>query len=156
MRNGVRRGLGWGVLAVTLLSLPGTASIACACPRDVVAEGLNAPGKKNCPRCQITSTTVMSRTCQTSQATKVSSVSQTSQTSQVSRGSCCKSKVTDARSAVTPAQVQLHETRTTPAAAAPTPALRSTSTGGTRAPPSPGTRDSAAPPASYLSDYLRL
>lgn len=146
MRFWQQRNLGWAVLSVTLLSLPAPLSAVCACPRNVMTEAQVVSGPKSgCPRCQPTAAAV--------------STSASSKVAQISQASCCKSKVSDARSAAAPAKIELerHETRNTmPAAVAPTPASRNSATRSTRAPPLRGTRDSASPPASYLSDYLRL
>jgi len=146
MRSWLRKELGWFVLAVTLLALPGPASTACACARmkaDAQAASVSRGAKKECPRCQRVTTT------QSNAGGK----------SRIARPSCCRSKVSDAHAAETPVKVQLerHETRTLlPAAVTPSPATRKSGVRGTRAPPSRGVRDAGAPPASYLSDYLRL
>ena len=146
MRFQPHRKLGWAVLAVTLSSLPGPVSVACACPRDMMTESqLSSAPKQGCPRC--------------APAAAALTATPSTRIAQVSRSSCCKSKVVDARSATTPAQIEIarQETRTTaPAIVAPAPANRNAGNRGTRAPPSRRARDSASPPASYLSDYLRL
>jgi hypothetical protein len=147
MRSWLRKELGWFVLAVTLLAVPGPASTACACARMSNDSGMsqaNRGEKKECSRC--------------ASAASVASAASHSRP-QLSRPSCCKSKVTDAHAAETPAKLQLerHETRTAaPAAVTPSPAVRGIRNRSVRAPPPRGSRDSAAPPSSYLSDYLRL
>jgi len=141
MRSWLRKELGWFVLTVTVLSITGPASKACACARmsaDASMSQVTRGEKRQCSRC--TSVTSQART-------------------QVSRSSCCKSKVSDANAATAPAKLQFerHETRTAmPSVMAPPAATRGIRNRSVRAPPSGGARDSAAPPASYLSDYLRL
>ena len=144
MRSWLRKELGWFVLAVTMLSLPGPASKACACARmkaDAQSGSTALVTGKGCARC------------------KSAAAVPANGRSQIAGRSCCKSTVTDAHAAETPAKVQLerHET-SVPAhsAVTPVPATRNAGPRGTRAPPWRGTRDAAAPPASYLSDYLRL
>lgn len=78
---------------------------------------------------------------------------------QLTRPTCCRSKVTDTHAAATPAKLQIErpDNRTSlPAAVAPARTVISERPRSSRAPPRRGLRDSAAPPASYLSDYLRL
>ena len=144
MRSWLRRELGWFVLALTLLSVPGPASKACACERMTSDCGMSPAThgeKKECSRC----------------ASAMSGASHAR--TQVSRTSCCKSKVSEAHAAATPAKVQLerHESHSAvPSTAVPAAATRGVRDPSARAPPQRGTRDAAAPPASYLSDYLRL
>ncbi len=146
MRFWLHRKLGWAVLAITLCSLPGPVSTVCACPRDMMTESQLSPSaKQGCPRCAPAAAALAS--------------SQSARAPQISRSSCCKSKVVDAHSATTPAQIEIarQDTRTSaPAVVAPAPVNHSTGNRNTRAPPSRRARDSASPPASYLSDYLRL
>ena len=144
MRFWLRKELGWLVLALTMLSLPGPASKACACTR-MSTEGASAPGtqlsKKECSRCAHASSAAANGL------------------KQFARASCCKSKVAEASVATPPARLQVErpELRTSlPAAVAPARTIRSERPRSTRAPPPAGSRNSAAPPASYLSDYLRL
>lgn len=144
MRFWLRKKPIWLVLALVILSLPGPASKTCACAR----MSTDAPGacgtnldRRECPRCALATT------------------SATHGMRQLSRPSCCKAKVADVRAAATPARVQIEppESRSSlPAAVAPARTIHSERPRSTRAPPPGGTRDSAAPPASYLSDYLRL
>ena len=150
MHSWLRKELGWLVLAVTLLSLPGPASKACACARmtpdaqsamGCASSSASQVGAKACPRCQAAvGAPVKGR-------------------AQISRVPCCKSKVTESSAAETPAKLQIERPETPTAAHSAVshpPALRNTGTRGTRAPPPRAPHDAAAPPASYLSDYLRL
>jgi hypothetical protein len=141
MTPSLHKALGWFVLAVTLLASPGPASTACACARGMMSDTqLSQSARRECSRCQ-------------------SAVAPATRTASISRSSCCKAKVSEAHAAATPAKVQLerHESRTAaPASWTPPPAARGTSPRSTRAPPDRNARDSASPPASYLSDYLRL
>ena len=144
MRSWLRKGLAWLVLALTMLSLPGPASKACACAR-VSSEAARSSSaqmtRQECMRCAMASSAA-------SRGVK-----------QLTRPTCCRSKVTDTHAAATPARVQLERPDNhiaLPAAVAPSHTVNSERPRSTRAPPRRGLRDSAAPPASYLSDYLRL
>jgi len=145
MRSWLRTSFVWLVLGVTLLTLPGTVAPACACAR-MMAEargtaGATMRGKADCPRCSDIAIAAAKGPV-------------------LSRPPCCKSAGTpEVRSATTPATVQLdrRSSRTdAPAVAIPGAALHAAPVRSTRAPPIRRSRDTAAPPASYLSDYLRL
>jgi hypothetical protein len=145
MRSWLRTSVVWMALAVTVLTLPAAVSPACACAR-MMAEargtaGATMRGKADCPRC-------------------ADLAAATARGPVLSRPSCCKgATASDVRSATTPATVQLDRRSShvdAPAAVAPNAALRAAPVRSTRAPPVRRSRDSAAPPASYLSDYLRL
>jgi hypothetical protein len=137
MHSWLRKELAWLVLAATFLSLPGPVSKACACARMSADAGCSQMDKKDCSR-------------------HVSAAA--TSTARITRRSCCQSKVVEAHVATTPAKITIerHEQRVAaPAAVAPSPAARATAPSRSRPPPGRA-RESASPPASYLSDYLRL
>jgi len=145
MRSWLRTSVTWLVLGVTLLTLPGAVAPACACAR-MMAESRGTAGatvreKRDCRRCADIATDAARRPV-------------------LSRPSCCKpSAPSDVRSATTPATTQLDRRASrvdTPAVTTPGASVHAAPVRSTRAPPLRSTRDPAAPPASYLSDYLRL
>ena len=142
MRSWLHKGLGWFVLAATLVSLPGPASKACACARMAAGSACAQLGNKDCAA-HVTATTAT-----TSRGT-----------AQISRAACCRAKFTEAHAAETPTQVQLErhgQQRAASSALAAPPTARRSTVHESRPPPPRTRRESASPPASYLSDYLRL
>lgn len=146
MRSWYRKRMAWLALALMLMSLPGPVSKACACSRmksECETSAATQLAKKECARCALASGLV-----EGSRGGR-----------QMSRASCCRSKVADARAAEAPARTQIERPllrNVLPAAVAPVPAGGNERPHSNRAPPARGRHDSAAPPASYLSDYLRL